>query len=92
MAIKINKKPIMKNFEEFLNESIDQRTRAAIVVLLKSEGIMFGEDYTYSGGNFYANDMETAQDMADAVAGKFKCAIYDDKITPDGKVPMMIVR
>jgi hypothetical protein len=85
----------MKNLqsrEEFLNESIDQRVRAAIVAQLKSEGLIFGEDYDYKIGTFYANDMETAQAMADAVAGKFRCMIYDDKITKDGKVPMMIVK
>jgi hypothetical protein len=82
----------IKKFDEFINESIDQRVRAAIVVQLKSEGIIFGEDYDFSVGTFYANDMETAQAMADAVAGKFRCAIYDDRITKDGKVPMMIVK
>jgi hypothetical protein len=82
----------IKKFDEFVNESINQRVRAEIVVQLKSEGLMFGEDYEYSGGIFYARDMETAQAMADAIAGKFRCAIYDDKITKDGKVPMMIVK
>ena len=82
----------LHNFDSFINESINMRDRAEIVVHLKNDGFVAGEDYEYSTGTFMAKDMETAQGMADSVAGKFKCAIYDDRITKDGKVPMMIVK
>ncbi len=75
-----------------INESINQRVRAEIVVHLKTEGLYFNEDYTYSGGLFIARDIETAQAMADAVAGKFRCVIYDNMMGDDGKAPMMIVK
>ena len=80
------------NFDEFINESVDMRTRAAIVVHMKQDGLEFNEDYTFSGGMFLAKDMETAQAMSDSIAGTFQCTIFDDKATPDGKIPMMIVK
>ena len=76
---------------ESLDESIDSRVRSKIVVHLKNQGIEHGEDYDYSGGEFLAKDMDVAQNMADAVADKFRVVIYDDRITKDGKIPMMIV-
>jgi hypothetical protein len=91
MVNKVNMKNIQSR-EEFIGESINQQVRAKIVVQLKSEGIIYGEDYDYSGGQFLANDMETAEAIADAVAGKFRCTIYDDRIGADGKVPMMIIQ
>lgn len=83
---------MIKKFQEFVNESIDSRVRSKIVVHLKSEGILHGEDYEYSTGLFIAKDIETARDIADAVAGKFRAMIYDNRIGKDGKVPMMIVQ
>lgn len=80
------------NFGTFINESTDMRTRSEIVVHLKKDGIEFNEDYTYGGGMFMAKDMETAQEIADSIAGKFRCTIFDDKITKEGQVPMMIVK
>jgi len=80
------------NFEEFINESIDSRVRAEIAKHLKEEGLEMGEDYTYSGGFFMVKDIETAETIADACAGVFRCTINDDRKTPDGRIPMMIVK
>jgi hypothetical protein len=77
--------------ENIISESIDSKKRAKIVVLLKKSGFINTEDYTYSTGMFLANDIETANDMTDAIGDKYRVAIHDDKITKDGKVPMMIV-
>lgn len=77
--------------EDKIEESIDSRVRAKIVVHLKNQGIKHGEDYDYSGGEFLAKNMDVAQNIADAAADKFRVAIYDDRITKDGRVPMMIV-
>lgn len=85
----------MKNlhtFEEFLNESIDARVRSQIAVCLKEDGLEMGEDYEFRGGEFLAKDIETAEKMADACAGKFRCKISTDRKTGDGKIPMMIVK
>ena len=78
--------------DESVDESIDMRTRSEIVVHLKKDGINFNDDYTFNVGTFYAKDMETAQAMADSIAGTFQCTIFDDKITPEGTVPMMIAK
>lgn len=82
----------LKTFEQFteLNESLNTRTRSKIVVHLKKHGIIHGEDYEMAGSEFLANDSDTAEDIADAVAGKFKVAIYNERATKDGKIPVMI--
>lgn len=80
-----------KKNEEKIEESINPKVRSKIVVHLKNQGILHGEDYDYSGGLFLAKNMDVAQNIADAAADKFRVAIYDDRITKDGKVPMMIV-
>lgn len=76
----------IKKFEEFINESIDSK----IEELLKSEGIIFGEDYEYDNNLYMAKDIETAREIADALAGEYRVMIYDDKVDNEGKVPMMI--
>ena len=81
----------IKSLNEYTNESINSRVRSKIVVFLKKQGYKNGEDYEYSTGEFIANDLETAQKMADAIGDEFRVAIYDDRKTKDGKVPMMIV-
>jgi hypothetical protein len=81
---------IMGMLGESVDESINTRTRAKIVSFLNTKGYEPGEDYTYSTGTFIAVDLETAQEMADDIGNKFKVAIYDDKITKDGGIPMMI--
>ena len=73
-----------------VNESINSKTRAKIVVALKKAGFINTEDYTFSGGQFLANDLEVARKMSDALSGKYKVAVYDDKVTKDGEVPVMI--
>ncbi len=82
----------IKKFEEFISESIDSRVRSKITVLLKSEGIIFGEDYDYVNSLFMAKDIETAREMADALVGEYRVMIYDDKVDNEGKVPMMIAQ
>jgi hypothetical protein len=86
----VEKKENLVN-QESLDESIDSRVRSKIVVHLKNQGIEHGEDYDYSGGEFLAKNMDVAQNIADAAADKFRVVIYDDRITKDGKIPMMIV-
>jgi cytidyltransferase-like protein len=90
--MKLTKAKLFEDFnpEEGVNESINSRVRAKIVVHLKKHGLIHNEDYEYSGGEFIANDIETARDMMDAIAGTFKGAIYDDRTTKDGGVPVMI--
>lgn len=88
----------MKSFSEFVkekelskvNESINMRRRSKIVSELKRNGIENNIDYTFTGGEFLASDMESAKDIADALAGKFKVTIYDNRKTRDGEVPVMI--
>lgn len=77
--------------ENKVDESIDSRVRSKIVVHLKNQGIAHREDYEYSAGTFFAKNMDIAQNIATAAADKFRVVIYDDRITKDGKVPMMIV-
>lgn len=82
----------LHNFESFVNESVDMRTRSEIISHLKKDGILIDRDYTFGGSLFAAKDMDMAKKMADSIAGKFRCAIYDEKIGKDGSVPMMIVK
>jgi hypothetical protein len=71
------------------NESINTKKRAKIVVALNKAGIRADKEYTYSGG-FMANDMEVAQDIADALAGEYTVVIHDDKKTKSGKIEVSI--
>jgi hypothetical protein len=83
----------IKNFEDFaqsIDESVDMRLKSEIAVLLKKDGIEFNADYRIGSGTFIAKDMETAEAIADSIAGVFQCTILDDKITKEGEVPMII--
>lgn len=88
----------MKSFLEFvkekeakkINESIDTRKRSRIVNVLKRNGIEYNIDYTIKGSEFIVDDIESANDIADALAGKFKVTIYHDRKTRDGSIPVMI--
>lgn len=79
-------------YADFINESIDTKVRAKIVVCLRGEGLEFGEDYDFRGGEFIAQDLETAEKMEAACKGKFRSRIYANRETKDGGIPMMIVR
>jgi hypothetical protein len=84
-------KVLVMNESAKTNESIDSKSRSKIVVHLKNQGIEHGKDYEYTTGTFLAKNMDVAQNIADAAADKFRVVIYDDKITKDGEVPMMII-
>jgi len=78
-------------YDTDVNESINSRVRSKIVVALKKHGFENTIDYTYSGGFFMALDIETAQNMADALGDDYKISIKDDIATKDGSIQMMIV-
>ena len=67
----------------FVTES---REKAQIYVALKKNGYDLDTDFTFNKKGFVANDIETARDMVDAMAGEYNANI--GKELPDGKTPV----
>ena len=67
----------------FVTES---REKAQIYVALKKNGYDLDTDFTFNKRGFIANDIETARNMVDAMAGEYNANIGEE--LPDGKTPV----